>query len=731
MGVASKLFVYLNTPFPLTYPQTSSSRVLSLSRKLSFFSSTSPRHPLLHSSIKASSSSDSDKLTHTQTTTTSPSSSNGVFYDSKSTHLWPEWLKLVENLKVSGYFGNMALELRGGDDGLSVFEEMPEEFVQAARACMAFARDRSDILGSLSRKYIETIVENGSPFLFKGAADTARRMKTYLGGDCENELEFEGGDTSDLMRFLLSYAFSPSYISGSSNIGNREVVESSVRSLLSELADVSRMPQFPRRYGETPKPFGQNIEMKRGDWICSKCSFMNFARNMKCIECNQARPKRQLTGGEWECPQCDFFNYGRNVACLRCDCNRPGETSFRRPSPSASGLGSESNLSNFNTTEGSFMARESAISGETSEKSVCQSFDRILNRSSTISETNKRVSVTGDFRTERSFVSEADKSGYVPFVPLPADKFAKPQNSNTEKQATDDKNNKPVTVTGSPDISRDGLLLSEKPVSENESKEDKEQAEKSERWFKKVAELHDVKDLASAISDEDFPEIMPMRKGENRFVVSKKKDRSLTSPLYKRRMAMEQPSTTNFVPFVPFPPDYFAKKDKQAETSTLTDNFKDGPSAPASATLKTKDVTEKIEISKSGNSSSETQQTKRVNPTKSPTALQANSGEDWKGGFSGKSLEGSLVTEPDPLDMSEEAKAQRWFRRAAQIKDISELSQIPDEDFPEIMPMRKGLNRFVVSKRKTPLERRLTSPQYRMNFPIVSSEPVKKENGKS
>ena len=89
--------------------------------------------------------------------------------------------------------------------------------------------------------------------------------------------------------------------------------------------------------------------------------------------------------------------------------------------------------------------------------------------------------------------------------------------------------------------------------------------------------------------------------------------------------------------------------------------------------------------------------------------------------FARKSLEGSAVTERDPLDMSEEAKAQRWFQRVSQIKDISELSNIPDEDFPEIMPLRKGVNRFVVSKRKTPLERRLTSPQYRRNLPIMSS----------
>jgi hypothetical protein len=43
-------------------------------------------------------------------------------------------------------------------------------------------------------------------------------------------------------------------------------------------------------------------------------------------------------------------------------------------------------------------------------------------------------------------------------------------------------------------------------------------------------------------------------------------------------------------------------------------------------------------------------------------------------------------------------------------------STIADEDFPEIMPLRKGVNRFVVSTRKTPLERRLANAQYRRNL---------------
>jgi hypothetical protein len=43
--------------------------------------------------------------------------------------------------------------------------------------------------------------------------------------------------------------------------------------------------------------------------------------------------------------------------------------------------------------------------------------------------------------------------------------------------------------------------------------------EKAQRWFSKVSQLDSTSDMSSAIADEDFPEIMPLRKGVNRFVV--------------------------------------------------------------------------------------------------------------------------------------------------------------------------------------------------------------------
>ncbi|PIA65455.1 hypothetical protein AQUCO_00100744v1 [Aquilegia coerulea] len=628
-------------------------------------------------------------------------------------------------------------------------------------------------------------------------------MKSFLFNIQDNDSVLDRAETVDLMRFLLSYMYDALVLS-QTNLSQREPVESSVRNLLRELANESRVVQqpafsssiptkFPERYGQTSMPLRQNIEMKRGDWICPKCSFMNFARNMKCLECDETRPKRQLTGGEWECPQCDFFNYGKNGVCLRCDCNRPTEASETASTRFGLEYNNETKANTWNTrtpsleremTSGQYQRTspegnyyqsiDGVVHGKSSGTAISQNLDKILGRT-----------------------SEESKSGYVPFKPLPSDMFARSQKSEMEEQVTsnDYAAAEPKELMSSRNADR--LPLSIKPVNHSESKEDKVQAEKSERWFKKVAELHDVTDLASAISDEDFPEIMPMRKGENRFVVSKKKDRSLTSPVQKRRMAMEQTnSSNNFVPFVPFPPDYFAKKDKVPETEASTGQ--DASDTSASATPEIQGLPENLAERKAGVLDSETfmnsiqsgenqQHSKEkcdtsyagkftesrvnhsygrstsksaesfeslrpggreswsggswddnksslLNPTGNSTRHSENADnkkESWKGGFSGKSLEGSLVQEPDPLDMSEEAKAQRWFKRASQIKDISELSQIPDEDFPQIMPMRKGVNRFVVSKRKTPLERRLTSPQYRRNLPIVSSDPIKKDNSES
>ncbi|KAG8367738.1 hypothetical protein BUALT_Bualt16G0104100 [Buddleja alternifolia] len=709
MGGATRFMTLLTTPFPPLRPS-----IILLRRRLSSLSTT-PLRPLSISS-PSNTKSHTPQLAisfHSQpNNNTYPPHPSAAAQPHHHHHSWPEWTHFL-NILSNGQ-GFSASEDQGipPEDAFVVYEELSDDFVRAAAACLDFARARPNLIGLLSRRDIEAVVSNGTPFLFKSALDTARRMRTFLGTDGSNlsrtknfssnvvnfymvnypiaaqnyslyafpkASEFDKANTIDLMKYILSYASNPTVSSERNGLYSRELVDSSIRNLLNELRTVScgvpsnYIPasdrQLPGGQRQTPKPFGQNIEMKRGDWICTKCNFMNFARNMKCLECEESRPKKLLTGGEWECPQCNFCNYGRNSVCLRCDCRRPGSPLFNTIN-STSRSTSNADYSHKPDMDNSFAENE----------------EKAKSWFNKISQLNNATNINSPASVEE-----------FPEI--------KPKNS------TDQVNNQDL---------------------------EKNQAEKSEKWFKKMAELHDVKDLPSAVSDEDFPEIMPMRKGENRFVVSKKKDRSLTSLKYKRQVAMDQANNTTFVPFVPFPPGYFDKKDPDQS------NGLDLPVKSVSDS-KIASKTEKVDDSKYRTADASTFSRKDgeemispKNPTFSREIVDDRSNfsridkkENLGSSWSGKSLEGSAVTETDPLDMSEEAKAERWFKRVAQIKDISELSQIPDEDFPSIMPMRKGVNRFVVSKRKTPLERRLTSQQYRRNLPIVSNEPVKKESDNS
>ncbi|XP_068664047.1 zinc finger protein VAR3, chloroplastic [Aristolochia californica] len=900
MGGVSRFLMLLTTPLPLSCCRLSTFRLARRSRLVSLASFPTPQIRRLSSASQSRggfSMKAADQI-HTQTGVREDFVESNGFSPIPEVPLpWLEWTHFIENLRIGGYFDDIGGSNAEGDD-FAVLESLPPEFVRAANACLAFARNQRDLLRSLSKRDIEVIVENGSAFLFKNASESTRRLRTFIASNGTDVWGQEAG-TVDVMHFLLSHAYNRLVVSDQNNYRNKELVEASIKNLLNELIGLSGATrqldfaepasrQLPVGYGQSPRPFGQNIEMKRGDWICSKCTFMNFARNMRCRQCNEDRPKRVLTGGEWECPQCDFFNYGRNAVCIRCDCKRPGET-FASPSARSSlGHGLEENtlrqfngnnssqsdierrlaendekaarwfskvsqvdnvsdlsnvadedfpeimplrkgvnkfvvstrktplerrlanaqylknLGNDGSSEGSNNV-DGIRSNKTSESSISESLDRILGCSSSASEADKEVSgrsnnpriagesapVTERFASLRNSGNPGNpgrNSGHVPFVPLPPDMFAEPQKLQAEDADNAGTSAGPTTVEPS---SSGDVFPTRSAATETASKKSEDQADKSERWFKKVQELHDVTDLASAISDEDFPEIMPMRKGENRFVVPKKKDRSLTSPQYKRRLAMEQANNSNFVPFVPFPPDYFTKKDKQPEDRGSVSTPEVSVTPPVSSTPESVlTSSENFRVNESGihvskgtpapyenlkdnNGGShdwapagrsppnfESQQNNQNNWNMAQSGGSSNEGglgsgygrptgysrgqssavagsgsssqhaesgqsskESWNKGFSGKSLEGSAVKESDPLDMSEEAKAERWFRRVAQIKDISELSQIPDEDFPSIMPMRKGVNRFVVSKRKTPLERRLTSQQYRRNLPIVNSDP--------
>ncbi|XP_047947950.1 zinc finger protein VAR3, chloroplastic-like [Salvia hispanica] len=752
MGGATRFMTLLTAPFPPLRPS-----LILLHRRISSLSITPLR---LH---RRSSPSKLKTLTPHPASCFHSQSSNHTYSLQSSAaqpqqqplhHPWPEWTNFLNY--ISSEHGHSAPH---GDkippeDAFVVYEKLSDDFVNAAAACFAFSRARPDLIGLLSRKNIEAVVSNGTPFLFKSALDTARRMRAFLGTDGSNVVEVDKARLTDLMKYIISYASNPTASSERNGLYSRELVDSSVRNLLLEMVAVcggdptghmaASGNQFPGSDRHAKNPYGQNIEMKRGDWICQKCDFMNFARNIKCLECEEPRPKRQLAGGEWECPQCSFFNYGRNVACLRCDCRKPGALLFN------------------NSNSPSIGSNSPSLSGPSEIRYPGS------NHANTVSFVPPGPPPP-DTPSRRHQTPEMDNGNKVP---VEANGTALSDGRNRKSISS-----MPQGLSGNNQFSKDSASQTDIQSSE------REQTEKSERWFKRMAELQNAKDFPSAVSDDDFPEIMPMRKGENRFVVGKKKDRSLTSPQYKRQVAMDQANNTNFVPFVPFPPGYFANKGTEqssgpdspestvgdtsfTQSMVQTDKLDAKPGMADSSTVSRNDqkarssgnsvYTSETSAAQFGGDYSKQYSGGTVQNSFASDTMNTNTqtggysgdgnasvaghggassqlpkNENVRTGWSGPSLEGSAVTEPDLLDMSEEAKAERWFKRVAQIKDISELSQIPDEDFPSIMPMRKGVNRFVVSKRKTPLERRLTNQQYRRNLPIIPNNPLKKDGESS
>ncbi|XP_021865403.2 zinc finger protein VAR3, chloroplastic [Spinacia oleracea] len=758
-GATIRFFTLLSSPLPLLHPRRPSSLLLLRIRRLAFHRSSLFHSPLPLHFLSPPKCSQQLHTHHAQPLwDETPSVNSNGFSISASDyhHQWPEFLGFVNWVLQSGY-GSAPFDV-------SQFvgaQQLDENFLRGANSCLAFARAFPTLLWSLPKEDIEVVVNNGSPFLFANASAAAARMNIFLGDGIDNVLDSDKPSTVDLMEFLLSYAHMAE---------NKQIcssVESTVRKLFSELAKskgssveplATGQKQLSERYEKASRSPGKNLEMKKGDWICQRCSFMNYAKNSQCLECKEHRPQKLLTGGEWECPQCDFCNFGRNVVCLRCDCKKPAVDRFLRPTSVSSLRGDTSSVKG-NTeelitgteeeqqwfTKISQLEKSSDMSSALTDEDLPETMKARDNKftwsaastktSGTIDNPGQSYSQTaGDENSIHTKISQSleELTGEKSFPYRNRDdNFGK--NSRTSSPSA-------MSSSASSQYGQHSELKSYAPVQQQTDEKspnqmgnkdyEREQAEKSERWFKKGAEMHDVNDLPSAISDDDFPEIMPMRKGENRFVVSKKKDRSLTSPMYKRRAAMEQASNNNYVPFVPFPPDYFAKDRSQEGSQSTQLNEQTGATRSDSGGQgeRMEDKFSKPVFEVSNNVDQKpTIDSQFSSPSKHSESQSTSKDSNFNDSWRERSLEGSAVKESDPLDMSEEAKAERWFRRVAQIKDISELSQIPDEDFPSIMPMRKGVNRFVVSKRKTPLERRLTSSQYKRNLPVVSSDPVRKE----
>lgn len=279
-------------------------------------------------------------------------------------HPWPEWIELMERLVEHNYFDlrrsnedDVIEKLSGGecgykDEGVDIFKDLST----VRKACINFAKDRFDILRSLSRKDIQILAGYGCPSLDRKVVCSAKRLRAYvqldegdvcssckLRSSCETAYtlprEEEPATTMDVMRILMVYGLDPLIDSAENKLHKRKTVKESIRKLLKEVVRLSAIPldpNLPKPVVKKPSPkvkvpqppprkrVGRDdIEMKRGDWLCPKCDFMNFAKNHNCLQCDSNRPKRELNPGEWDCPGCNFLNYRRNMTCYNCDHKRP------------------------------------------------------------------------------------------------------------------------------------------------------------------------------------------------------------------------------------------------------------------------------------------------------------------------------------------------------------------------------------------------------------------------
>jgi hypothetical protein len=134
-------------------------------------------------------------------------------------------------------------------------------------------------------------------------------------------MESVKAETVDIVRYLLSYAYS----SSGSYVEDKELTDSAVRNILAELVNSSGLSSTssfvdstvgqntlgqPERFS---RPLGQNVEMKRGDWICTRF-VLDF--HLLIEQLHTAPPYFKLsTNSISNLPRCDM---AKNICSFFC-----------------------------------------------------------------------------------------------------------------------------------------------------------------------------------------------------------------------------------------------------------------------------------------------------------------------------------------------------------------------------------------------------------------------------
>ncbi|KAL8028902.1 hypothetical protein ABFX02_14G192900 [Erythranthe guttata] len=273
-------------------------------------------------------------------------------------HPWAEWIELMERLVQQNYFDHRRKDEDGMMEGLGIdFSEgskMEDKRLDFARdfrtvqdAVINFGRDRFDILRSLSRQDLQILVGYGCPTADKRVVFSSKLLRKHvhldegdvcsscrLRSSCEKAYLLTNKEdearTIDVMRILLEYGFDPTEGSvANKSLLKMKSVKTVVRKLLHEVVKLSAVPIDPnlpppvikkpppkvKQPPPTPKRrVGRDdVEMKKGDWLCAKCDFMNFAKNTVCLQCD-AKHKLSERTGAWNFDFDDNESDGADVA---------------------------------------------------------------------------------------------------------------------------------------------------------------------------------------------------------------------------------------------------------------------------------------------------------------------------------------------------------------------------------------------------------------------------------
>ncbi|XP_076938033.1 zinc finger protein VAR3, chloroplastic-like [Bidens hawaiensis] len=168
---------------------------------------------------------------------------------------------------------------------------------------------------SLSMQDIQTLVEKGCPNTNWKTVNFGKRLRSHL--------QLHEGDVCDIVCVLLNYALDPS-VGSDKKRSVAELVEAFAKKLLLELTELSdtRVDPELQNSAATVARKARSVELTEQDSeLQTPMQFYEFLEKHSVLEMQNRGAKRvgthdvEMKKGDWNCPQCLFMNFASNREC--------------------------------------------------------------------------------------------------------------------------------------------------------------------------------------------------------------------------------------------------------------------------------------------------------------------------------------------------------------------------------------------------------------------------------